>query len=108
MIDDSGRLASGKTIDGLEGLHAYLRENESIFRRNLTTKLLGYALGRSQIVSDQALVEKLVAETHLDTPFAELVLKIVASQQFQSKRGTGERPANRELETSVNQANLTL
>ena len=108
LIDDSGRLASGKTIDGLEGLHAYLRENESIFRRNLTTKLLGYALGRSQIVSDQALVEKLVAETHLDTPFAELVLKIVASQQFQSKRGTGERPANRELETSVNQANLTL
>ena len=107
-IDDEGQLSDGSTIDGIEGLLAYLRTNAPMFHRNLSSKLLGYALGRSVLVSDQALIDSLSATIDTETPLSELLLQIVMSQQFQKKRGLGSSEENGALETSDTLSNLSL
>ncbi|MDA7680393.1 DUF1592 domain-containing protein [bacterium] len=107
-IDDASLLSDGSTIKGIDGLRTYLRDNASIFHRNLSSKLLGYSLGRSELVSDQLLIEELSKGLTLETPFSELIFRIVSSPQFQKKRGTDQTSQKRELETSSNQPRLTL
>ena len=107
-IDDASLLSDGSTIKGIEGLRTYLRDNAAVFHRNLSSKLLGYALGRSELVSDQKLIEELSMGLTLDTPFSELILKIVSSPQFQRKRGADQTSQKRQLETSSIQPRLAL
>ena len=107
-IDDASLLSDGSKIEGIEGLHRYLRENASTFHRNLSTKLLGYALGRSELVSDQTLIEGLSESLTLETSFSELILKIISSPQFQNKRSSERATTKRKLETSSIQPNLKL
>jgi hypothetical protein len=107
-IDDASLLSDGSPIKGIDGLRTYLRDNASVFHRNLSSKLLGYALGRSELISDQMLIEELSMGLTLETPFSELIFKIVSSPQFQKKRGTDQTGQKRELETSSIQRRLTL
>ena len=107
-IDDASLLSDGSPIKGIDGLRTYLRDNASVFHRNLSSKLLGYALGRSELISDQMLIEELSMGLTLETPFSELIFKIVSSPQFQKKRGTDQTGQKRELETSSIQPRLTL
>ena len=74
---------------GVEGLQHYLRtRREQEFVDNLCRKLLSYALGRSLLPSDDALVDtmrrRLAADNHR---FGVLVESIVTSRQFLTKRG---------------------
>jgi hypothetical protein len=107
-IDDASLLSDGSTLKGIDGLRTYLRDNASVFHRNLSSKLLGYALGRSELVSDQLLIEELSKGLTLETPFSELIFRIVSSPQFQKKRGADQTSQKRELETSSLQLRLTL
>ncbi|MCX6592988.1 MAG: DUF1592 domain-containing protein [Acidobacteria bacterium] len=84
-VDDSS-IASDKTpIAGIDGLLAYLKKQEPQVLKNLSHKLLGYALGRTILASDQPLVEKMVTLGSQAT-FTQLATEIVLSRQFRYRR----------------------
>jgi hypothetical protein len=94
-IDNSGTLADGTVISGPQGLRRYLADNEKLFHRTLSTKLLGYALGRSEQLSDAPLIVEMMDALADDARFSKLVKKIVASRQFRFRRGGSASSARR-------------
>ena len=52
----------------------------------LCTKLLGYALGRSELLSDRSLIQGMMTDIDGGGPFSNLVVRIVLSDQFRSQR----------------------
>jgi hypothetical protein len=85
-IDATGTLNDGTVISELEGLMEYLHKQRSSFDRNLSAKLLGYALGRSEMVSDKPLLDQMVASLKKDNRFSTLVTQIISSSQFRYQR----------------------
>jgi hypothetical protein len=95
-IDAGGTLSDGATITGLDSLRKYLQDNQARFHRTLALKLLGYALGRGELVTDDALIEEMLASLAHDGRFSELVVKIVTSRPFRhhgSELATAETAA---------------
>ena len=81
----AAKLPGGKQIEGIEGLRGYLvRERGVDFRRQFCRKLLGYALGRAVMLSDEPLLERLQAR---DQSMGRIVEEIVRSRQFREIRG---------------------
>jgi hypothetical protein len=91
-IDASGRLNDGTEIAEFEGLNQYLRANETLFHRTLCAKLLGFALGRAELVSDRPLLEQMTAGLKTDSRFSTLVRQIVMSRQFRYRRAEEPTP----------------
>lgn len=85
-IDPTGTLADGSIIDGPDGLRNYLRREKALFHRALSAKLLGYALGRAESLTDRPLIERMVRDIAEGRRFADLVVRVVSSQQFQYQR----------------------
>lgn len=85
-IHDSGTLSDKTEISGIGGLFGYMDAQQQQVRRTLSYKLLGYALGRTILASDQPLIDEL-AGAGGETSFSELVSKIVVSPQFRHLRG---------------------
>jgi len=90
-IDDSGVVANQKRLSGVEGLLEYLKGEEKQVVRTLAQKLLGYALGRTILLSDQSLIDRL-ADAGGDASFSRLAAEIVASPQFRNRRGLEDNP----------------
>ncbi len=89
-IDDAITFGSGPPIAGPEGLRVYLRDHQDQFYRTLITKLLAYSLGRGELASDRALVEKMTAKVRAgEGTVADLVVEIVQSRQFRERSNTG-------------------
>jgi hypothetical protein len=88
-IDTRTRLKDGTEFDGIDGLRGYLlTRKKDVFVRLFCRKLLGYALGRAVSLSDQPLIDEMVAELDRnDGHAAAAVLTIVRSTQFRSIRG---------------------
>jgi len=88
-IEARARLADGTPLDGFTGLRAYLvTQRRQEFLRQFCKKLLGYALGRSVLLSDEILLQKMqseIAANHYRVDTAVEV--IVLSKQFQEMRG---------------------
>lgn len=89
-IDASGAL-SGKKFDDAGGLKKILAENrQASFVKNLTEKLMTYALGRGLEKYDRPEVNqicnRIAAEGH---KFQSLILDIVESMPFQMRRAEG-------------------
>lgn len=85
-IDATGELLNGKIIDGPEGLKKYLLKEKDSYLKNLSRKLLGYALGRSVQYYDFYVINDMVRSAKKnDYRFSSLVWKIVNSYQFQHK-----------------------
>jgi hypothetical protein len=82
-IEDSDELSDHTPIAGVTGLLNYLKVKEDQVRRTLSYKLLGYALGRTVIASDQPLVDRLVGEGG-NAGFSTLIADIVTSKQFRN------------------------
>jgi len=85
-IEAFGTLQDGATIRGLSGLEDYLRQHRPLFYRTLSAKLLGYALGRNELLSDRPLIDALVEDCASGGGFAQLALRIVRSPQFRYQR----------------------
>jgi hypothetical protein len=92
-IEDSAALADKTEIAGVDGLLKYLNSREDQVLKTLSRKLIGYALGRTVLISDQPLIDKLIANGGNAT-FSQLAAEIAASPQFRN------RPA-RETVTAV-------
>ncbi len=88
-IEAKTRLPDGTAINGLEGLRTYLlMARRDDFVRQFCRKLLGYALGRGVQLSDQPLIEEMLADlkSH-DYRVSRAVMLIVSSPQFRMVRG---------------------
>lgn len=83
-IDASGELTGKKVISGSDGLLTYLRSRDPQVRRNLSSKLIGYALGRTVLAGDRRLVDSMVAAGG-EVTFTDLTTMIATSRQFRQR-----------------------
>jgi hypothetical protein len=84
-------LSDQTPIAGVEGLLAYLQVKQEQVRKTLAAKLLGYALGRTVLASDQLLIDRMVKAGGQAT-FAQLVTDIATSKQFRHRLGQPQAP----------------
>jgi hypothetical protein len=88
-MDTQAELMDGTPIDGLAGLNHYLattRRHDVV--RQFCRKLLGYALGREVLFSDESLLDDMQVRLEADDyRFATAVETIVSSPQFLKIRG---------------------
>lgn len=91
QIEDSAALTDKTEIAGVDGLLKYLRSKESQVRKTLSYKLVGYALGRTVLASDQLLIERMV-QAGSNASFAQLATEIATSKQFRNRGGREESP----------------
>jgi hypothetical protein len=92
-IDASGTLPGGPSFDGPDELRADLKARPEVFARCLTEKLLTYALGRGVERRERRGVDAIVRRlARHDYRFAALVLALVHSDLFQSRRPEGANP----------------
>ncbi len=101
-VDTRAEFPGGKEATGLGGLRDYIRgHREKDFVDNLARKLLAYGLGRTLLMSDDALVAEMKANLARDGHrFGLLIDTIVTSAQFRTKR-SGE-PAAAPIKTTAN------
>lgn len=92
-IDASGELPDGSRFDGPAELKTALMARKDLFVRNLTRRLLGYALGRGLTVQDNCAVETIAAATaRSDYGAQALITAIVMSPQFRQQTSKGVQP----------------
>lgn len=88
-IDTHAKLFDGTRVEGADGLRDYLlTKKRDVVVRQFCRKLLGYALGRSVMLSDKPLLTEMQRQlqTH-DYRFNTAVETIVRSKQFREIRG---------------------
>ena len=87
-IDSNGEMKNGRVVKGPDGLKKYLLEQEDLFLKNMSSKLLGYSLGRSLEFFDRYTVAKAVRDTKQSGyKFSAMVKSIANSRLFQYRRG---------------------
>jgi hypothetical protein len=89
-VDARAKLKDGTEFDGIHGLRNYLlTKKKDVIVRLFCRRLLGYALGRSVTLSDQPLIDEMIAELNRnDGRLSAAVLTIVRSSQFRMIRGS--------------------
>ena len=86
-IDASGRLPGSVPFDGPEELKQQLLERKAQFIRNLTRKVLGYALARGLTAEDDCVVEEIFRKIEeSDYQAQTLMIEIVKSVPFRYKQ----------------------
>lgn len=83
-IYDNGDLKD-KSIPGITGLKQHLSDKEALVMQQFARKVLGFALGRTVIGSDDPLLEE-IASTGGEQTFAALAAKLATSKQFRYRR----------------------
>ncbi|HVE41352.1 MAG TPA: DUF1592 domain-containing protein [Planctomycetota bacterium] len=82
-VDVSVELKDGTRFEGLDGLRAWLLEKRrKDVERTFCQKLLGYALGRSVMLSDQPLIDEMVSGLEREGPLSGALRAVVGSRQF--------------------------
>ena len=93
-IDSSGTLPDGRTFNGPEELRTILMSDRDAFARALTSKLLTYALGRGLERYDGKTIKQIAGRLPArQYRFSALVLEIVNSLPFQSRRAAETGPS---------------
>ena len=91
-VDTSGQLPDGAKFEGPDQLKTVLLDHKDVFIRNLTNKMLGYALGRGLTLSDSCTVDNIVAQLKDNNYSAQtLVDAIVLSVPFRYQAGRKEQ-----------------
>ena len=87
-IDATGTLPDGRSFNGPDELRNILKADHQAFEHCLTAKLLTYAIGRGLERYDKRTVSGIVSRLpEHEYRFSGLVLEIVNSLPFQSRRG---------------------
>ncbi len=91
-IKVSGELETGEKLNSFMELRDILvKDKKDLFIRNVTKKMLTYALGRGLEMYDEAAVEHITTKlAERDYRFVDLVYGVVQSVPFQKRRG--DRP----------------
>jgi hypothetical protein len=86
-LDVSGKVKSGATFTGIEGLRDYLKTQDTQFTTHFARKLIGYALGRQVLPTDKQLLTSISQKMKAgEGNFSTAVLAIVNSRQFLNRR----------------------
>jgi hypothetical protein len=88
-IEDSAALPDKTEIAGVDGLLRYIQSRDAQFRKTLSRKMVGYAMGRTVAPSDQLLIERMVNSGGGAT-FADLATEIAISKQFRNRPALDE------------------
>jgi mono/diheme cytochrome c family protein len=92
-VDASGELPDGTKFTGPAQLKAALMERKGLFLRNLTNKMLGYALGRGLNRRDSCVVNDILARVEAGNYSAQtLIQSIVLSMPFRYQTGLSAAP----------------
>jgi hypothetical protein len=92
-IDNEGELPDGTKFHGPDELKAVLLARKELFLRNLTNKMLGYALGRGLTLADSCTVDAILAElAKNDYRARTLIDAIVLSTPFRYQAGLQSKP----------------
>jgi hypothetical protein len=87
-IDSSGTLPGGTSFQGSKELKQVLRSRSDLFARNLTEKMLTYALGRGLEPYDRPAVDAILQRLgENDYKFSTLITEITQSRPFRMRRG---------------------
>jgi mono/diheme cytochrome c family protein len=90
VVDTAGQLVDGTPVDGPIALREALMDRSDQFVRTLTEKMLTYALGRGMEPYDMPVVRAITKDSsENDYRFSSLVMGIVNSMPFRSRRATG-------------------
>jgi hypothetical protein len=88
-LDSSAELMDGTSFHGPDGLRAELLERKDLFIRNLTRKMLGYALGRGLTLRDSCTVDEIVAKVKQnDYSALTLIEEVALSTPFLYQQGS--------------------
>jgi hypothetical protein len=91
-IDAASELLDGTRIEGPRGLKKALMDRNELFIRNLTKRMLGYAVGRGLTPADACAVETIVDRVEeADFEAWALVREIVLSAPFQEPSAEAQR-----------------
>jgi hypothetical protein len=94
-VDASGELLDGTKFQGPVELKQVLLRHKDQFIRNLTGKMLGYALGRGLTLRDSCTVDDIVARLKENDYSAQILIEaIVLSAPFRLQAGRPPAPAN--------------
>ena len=87
-VDTGAILPGGVPASGFTGVQAYIRQHrQDGYLDNLCRKLLSFALGRSLVISDDPLIERMRSQLEASKyRFHSLVESIVTSPQFLNVR----------------------
>jgi Protein of unknown function (DUF1585)/Protein of unknown function (DUF1588) len=87
-VDIHATFPGGGQGAGFEGVQTYIREHrQKDFLDNLSRKLLSYALGRSLLLSDEPIIERMQTTLAANSyHFASLLETIVESPQFLNRQ----------------------
>jgi hypothetical protein len=90
-VDNSAEMADGRMFAGPQELRSVLMEKRDLFLRNLTNKLLGYALGRGLTLRDSCTVDAIVEEVKQNNySSSKLIEAIVLSAPFRGEAETSK------------------
>ena len=85
-VDSTAELTDGRRIEGPQALRKVLLEKKDLFVRNLTNKMLGYALGRGLTLQDSCTVDAIVEEVKQnDYSASKWIEAIVLSAPFRGE-----------------------
>lgn len=103
-IDAAGQLPDGAKFNGPEELKQVLLARKDEFLRHLTTKLLGYALGRGLTIEDRCTVEEIVKQVkQSEYRSHELIVGIVTSVPFRYRASESTPKSSRPDQATVNE-----
>ncbi|MCA9199912.1 MAG: DUF1588 domain-containing protein, partial [Planctomycetales bacterium] len=86
-IDAAGQLSDGTEFNGPDELRQVLLDRKDLFVRNLTAKLMGFALGRGLLPADYCAVDEIADDVReQDYQAHSLILGIVNSVPFRYKQ----------------------
>lgn len=85
-VDASGVLPEGESFNGPEELVGVLMERRDQFARCFVEKLMTYATGRGVEWYDRCTIDAILAGMESNDRFSTIVLEIVRSAPFQSRR----------------------
>ncbi len=89
-IDPTTTTVTGDELAGIDDLRGYVASNRERFYRCCTEKLMTYALGRGLEPFDAVTVDRIAERVMADGgKFSTLLLAVVESPAFQSRRGDG-------------------
>ncbi len=90
-IDPSGKLPDGRAFTGAAQLKTFLKADQDKFVRNLSSKLLIYALGRGVEYYDEPAIDKIASLAKKgENRFSALAVAVVLSDPFRLRRGTSQ------------------
>ncbi len=93
-VDSSGKLPGGVSFSGAKELKQVLKSQADLFTRNLTERMLTYALGRGIESYDRATVDRIAGRVAANGyRFSTLVMEIVNSNAFRMRKEVGGKIA---------------